>query len=92
MDYADKRGQVPHQLIVQDRQQLEMTGVSDVDNFDDTVIVAYTPLGELTLRGSQLHIKRLDLDCGVLSVEGCIDSVQYAEVRKNGGFFTRLFR
>ena len=92
MENADVKKTVPHQLILQDRQQVELTGVSDVDSFDETVIVAYTSKGELTIRGSSLHVRRLDLECGVLSVEGKVDTLQYSENRKDIGLFGRLFR
>ncbi len=92
MEYTEHKATVPHQVILQERRQAELTGVSDVDSFDDTVVVAYTSLGELTIRGTELHVKRLDLECGILSIEGQIDSLQYAEVHKSTGFFGRLLR
>lgn len=92
MERNDKLTTMPHQLIMQERQQLELTGVSDVDSFDETTVLAYTSLGELTIRGGSLHIRRLDLGSGSLSVEGNICSLEYAESRKKGGFFARLFR
>ena len=81
----------PHQIIIQDRKCIEITGVSDIDNFDDTVITAYTPLGELTVRGKGLQVKQLCVETGSLSVEGQIDTLFYADVRK-GGFLGRLLR
>ena len=81
----------PHQLILQDRGQLEMTGVSDVDSFDETEIRAYTALGELTVRGQGLHIRHLDLESGLLSVDGQVDILSYSDVTR-GGFFGRLLR
>lgn len=92
VEHRDKAaGSVPHQIILQDRKCLEMTGVSDVDSFDDTVVVAYTPLGELTVRGRGLQVRQLSVDTGSLSVEGQIDTLSYSEISK-GGFFGRLFR
>lgn len=82
---------LPHQLILQDRKCLELTGVSDVDSFDDTVVVAYTGLGELTIRGRGLHVRQLNLDGGSLSVEGQIDSLLYSDLKK-GGLLGRLLR
>ena len=83
----------PHQLILQERQQLELTGVTDVDSFDDTVVEVYTSLGRLTVRGTGLHIRRLDLGSGLLSIEGEIGSLVYVDepVRRDG-FFRRLLR
>ncbi len=92
MDRNDRQPLMPHQLIMQERQQAELTGVSDVDSFDETTVIAYTSLGELNIHGSGLHIKRLDLESGILSVEGTIQGLEYSDIRKNRGFLGRLFR
>jgi len=81
----------PHQMILQDRKLLELTGVSDVDSFDENAIIAYTSLGELTVRGRGLHIRRLDLESGALSLEGQVDTLTYSEAARSG-FFGRLLR
>ncbi len=91
MEQYEKKSPMPHQLIMQDRRQVELTGVTDVDSFDDATVVAYTSLGALTVQGSGLHIKRLDLDCGILSVEGQVDCLQYTDTHKRG-LLGRLFR
>ncbi|MBQ9860113.1 MAG: sporulation protein YabP [Clostridia bacterium] len=93
MEYKEKSAvQLPHQLILQERHLLEMTGVSDVDSFDENTVTAYTTLGELTIHGKGLHIRQLNLESGSLSVEGQVDSLSYAEAVRGGGFFGRLFR
>ena len=61
---------IPHQLMLEDRQRLTVSGVSDVDSFDDTAIVVYTDMGELTIKGEGLHISRLNVETGDLKVEG----------------------
>ena len=81
----------PHQIILQNRKLVELTGVSDVDSFDDTVAVVTTSLGELTIRGRELHVCQLNVNEGSLSVEGQIDSLSYADVVR-GGFLSRLLR
>ena len=81
--------QMPHQLILEDRRAL---GVSDVDSFDELTVVVYTDLGELTVKGENLHINRLNLESGELMLEGHIQSLVYTEVHsRSGGFFGRLF-
>lgn len=91
MGQNDTGKSMPHQLIMQDRQMVEMTGVSDVDSFDEVTITAYTSLGALTVDGSGLRVKRLDLECGILTVEGKIDALRYTEAHKRG-FFGKLLR
>lgn len=93
MERSDKTTpQMPHQLIMQDRRRLELTGVSDVDSFDENTVTAYTSLGELTVRGRGLHVRQLNLEGGSLSVEGQVDSLTYSDTMRGGGFFSRLFR
>ena len=82
-----------HNLILENRSKLRLTGVTDVDSFDETTIVAYTELGELNIGGTGLHIFKLSTDEGELVVEGKINSLIYLENQpKSGGVFSRLFR
>ena len=91
----DKRNQVqlPHHLVLEDRRALTVSGVSDVDSFDELTVVIYTEMGELTVKGQGLHINRLNVETGDLTLEGSIDSLTYAEVHsRSGGFFGLLFK
>jgi sporulation protein YabP len=84
---------IPHVITLSDRCTLTATGVTDVDSFDETVMVIYTSQGELTVKGTGLHITRLNVETGDLSLEGQIDSLCYADMKlRTGGFFGKLFR
>ena len=82
---------LPHQLILQDRKRLELTGITEVDSFDDETVNCTTSLGRLSVRGHDLHLHRLDLEGTALSIEGHIDSLTYSGIRK-GGVLGRLLR
>lgn len=93
MTTDDKRPvKVPHSLIVENRKTLTATGVSNVDSFDEQTIVAYTDLGELIIRGSQLKINKLNVETGELNLTGEIVSMSYSDNKPVGGFFSRLFK
>ena len=80
-------------VILEDRKSLSVTGVSDVDSFDEQTITVFTQLGELTVRGMDLHITKLSVETGELTVDGRIDALIYAQEQpKNSGFFARMFR
>jgi len=85
---------MPHNIILEDRRLLTVSGVSDVDSFDERTITVFTDMGELTVRGSDLHINRLSVEVGELLLEGKIDSVSYADPspKSAGGFFGKVFR
>lgn len=82
-----------HRLELTGREHLLISGVEDVERFDETGIVMATCAGLLVVTGSQLHIGKLSLDGGELSVDGRIDSIGYEEDSGSGrgGFFQRLF-
>lgn len=87
-----KTVKIPHSLILDNRKKLTATGVSNVDSFDEQTVVAYTDLGELVVRGSKLHIDKLNIESGELTLDGEITSMSYSENQATGGFFTRLFK
>ena len=92
-DEKNSRPDGPHHLILEGREQLSVSGVEEVESFDENQIVMYTTKGTLVVRGENLHIEKLSLDGGDLKVEGDIDALTYEDgPRENGGLFSRLFR
>lgn len=88
-----KTVKTPHSLILENRRNLTATGVANVDSFDEETIVAVTDIGDLTVRGSKLHIDKLNLETGELTLDGEISSMTYSENRSSGGgMFSRLFK
>ena len=81
-----------HRLELVGRERLTVSGVEDVERFDENGIVMSTSAGVLVVTGEDLHIGKLSLDGGALHVDGRIDSVAYEEGgREQGGFLRRLF-
>jgi len=83
-----------HNLILENRNVLSMTGVTDVDSFDENTIVLFTQLGELTIQGKDLHINSMSVETGNLSVEGDVWSLVYGDKdkRKASSFLSKLFK
>ena len=83
-----------HRLVLSDRHTGSVTGVNDVVSFDENEIVLDTDMGLLTVRGKELHVKRLTLEKGDL--EGQVDSLNYssnAALKRSGdSFLNRLFK
>ena len=81
-----------HRLELINREQLLVSGVEDVERFDETGIVMSTTAGLLVITGEDLHIGKLSLDGGELSVTGRVDSISYEEqTQSSQGLFSRLF-
>ena len=77
-----------HRVELDGRERLIVSGVDDVDRFDENEIVMTTSAGTLIVTGESLHIGKLSLDGGELHVDGRIDSLLYEDAdRPSGGPF-----
>ena len=81
-----------HTITLEDRKRLNITGVEDVDCFNEQVVVLQTTLGTLTVSGAGLNMSRLNLEEGRVSLEGEVDTMEYTGGRRKGGLLGRLFR
>lgn len=76
--------QMPHDLILKDRQKLTVTAVTEVVSFDETAVVLRTTQGTLTVHGQDLQLKALSVEGGQTCVEGCVSALVYEEPRQGG--------
>lgn len=85
-----------HKMIVANRSNCALNGITDILSFDVNEILVETELGMLMIRGKDLHVNRLTLEKGEVDISGKIDSLQYSDMTKGNGqgesFFSRLFK
>lgn len=84
-----------HSVTVNERKSIIITGVKKIESFDETEFFMETSMGNLTLKGSDLEIIKLDTYQGNVSIKGKLDSLSYSEgenKEKDGGLFTKLFK
>ncbi len=83
---------LPHRLTLEGRARLAVTGITEIESFDENTVVLYTTRGTLVIHGRQLHLSTLSVDGGQASVDGTIDSLTYEDEQRGGsGFLSRLF-
>lgn len=80
-----------HTLNLTNRETLSLTGISDVDSFNEEEILAVCSCGELAIKGDMLHIEELNLENGILTVSGKIVSLTYSEKFSSSSLLKRLF-
>ena len=88
---GEERMELPHKLTLNERRQLNMTGVREVISFDETAVLLRTNMGVLTVQGNGLQLKTLSLDGGQVAVEGTVSALHYEEERTAGDWKRRLF-
>ena len=84
-----------HKLIMEGRERVELTGVTEVISFDNEEIRLETVAGAMRFGGEDLHVKRLTLERGEVTLEGHINEICYYESshsKSAGSFISRLFR
>ncbi|WMJ76758.1 MULTISPECIES: sporulation protein YabP [unclassified Sedimentibacter] len=82
-------------LTLENKEILSVTGVENVDNFNDEVVVLITNKGKLTIKGEKLNINKLNVDEGKLIVKGVINSLVYSEYegqREKVSLVKKLFK
>ena len=91
---VDKKNMNPHNLIMENREKLTLTGVVDIHSFDDELVLVETQMGILTIKGNDLKMNKLNLDNNELVVEGKISALVYSEtdIAKKGGMLGKIFK
>lgn len=82
-------------LILENRNKLNISGVLDVLSFDDQLVIVETELGLLTVKGENLRINKLSIDTSEVIVEGEISSLSYSEKefdKKSSSFLGKIFK
>ena len=83
----------PHNVIIDNRRKMELTGVRDVSGFDEQTVSLITERGGFVIKGTGLHITRLSLDTGDVAVEGNVNAMQYTTAgTPSKGLVSKLFR
>lgn len=90
-DEKNKTEVKAHSVKLDDRSRLTVSGVEDVESFDENEIVMNTSHGNLIVKGSGLHIEKITLDVGELSVAGMIDELCYEAKPSSRSFWSGLF-
>ena len=75
----EKRKSGRHTLNMEERERVRIGGVLEVLSFDEEGVMMETTCGLLMLKGSGMHIGKLDLDSGDVTVDGAIDSITYSD-------------
>ena len=90
----EKKNMSPHNLIMENREKLTLTGVIDIHSFDDELVLVETTMGILTIKGNDLKMNKLNLDNNELIVEGKTVALIYSEgeLSKKGNMFGKIFK
>ena len=84
-----------HFIKINIRKQLEISGVKEVDSFDNEEFLLETIMGYLIIRGENLQLKNLDVGSGSVLIKGKVYELSYVDEESEGkakGFFSKIFK
>lgn len=81
----------PHTISIEDRHRIHVTGVVDVESFQEDEAAISVQNGLLYLVGEGMTLTRLDPDSHTALIDGTLISLEYASEReRHRGLFSRL--
>ncbi len=76
---SEERISAVHNVIMEKRTKLNMSGVLEVISFDDETVVLKTDMGMLTVKGSKLNIGGFSASSSELNMTGSVYALVYTE-------------
>lgn len=96
MDKTDTIASLNHNITINERKNIVITGVKKIDSFDNEEFLLETTMGYIIIKGSELEIVKLDTYQGNVSIKGKVNSLNYMETankkEKEDGIFSKLFK
>jgi len=89
-DMDKKEVKKNHNLILENRAKLTISGIEEVESFDENNIIMLIEDDVLVVRGVDLKINKINTEIGEVLIEGEIYSIEYG-YEKQKGLFSRLF-
>ncbi|SIT93351.1 sporulation protein YabP [Edaphobacillus lindanitolerans] len=81
-----------HVVTMRNRKRMDLTSVKTIDRFDQEEFLVRTSQGQLQIRGEELRIVHLDVDKGLLTLEGNVKTLHYDdEDGHSRNILTKLF-
>lgn len=78
-------------IIIENREKINVSGVTEVIGFDEHKISMETTQGRLEVYGSELHVEKLSLDIGEISLTGRVNGFEYLGSNKEKSFWSKIF-
>ena len=88
----EDKSSVIHNLILEGRKELNMTGVREVKGFEEDTIILDTSKGTLTIKGDNLVIASFSAESGDLNLLGDIWALVYSAEQGSRGLLKRILK
>ena len=92
---TDKLELLNHSISITERQNIQISGITKIDSFDNEEFLLETSAGPLGIKGKDLEIIKLDTYEGTIMIKGVVDAFSYFDTgksKKENSIITKLFK
>lgn len=79
-------------VILINRNNLTVSGIKKVLTVSETNISLLLDSSTMNIAGEGMEVKKLDVESGILEVEGTINCIKYLGVKEKLGLVKRIFK
>ena len=81
-------------ILVENRSKVTITGVEQVESFNENTIILITVKGGMTIKGEGLNVGKLNLDDGNVKIDGIINGIIYNDKgsSQKGSLIGKIFK
>lgn len=80
------------QVTLVNRSKLTVTGVEKVFETNENKVQLKVSDSNLLITGEGLNIARLDVESGVVQIDGLVNELKYQTGENKGNFFKKIFK
>ena len=81
-----------NKLTLVNRKILNLTGIEKVVGISDSELLVEVDGVALSVQGSNIEVKKLDVESGILEIEGLINNIKYFDKKQKLNFIKRIFK
>ena len=92
---TDKLELLNHSISITERQNIQISGITKIDSFDNEEFLLETSAGPLGIKGKDLEIIKLDTYEGTIMIKGVVYAFSYFDTgksKKENSIITKLFK
>lgn len=79
-------------IVLDNRKKLVISGVEKALSSNETCVILVVSGSKIFITGHNLHIEKLDVESGVVEMEGEFDALKYGNQTQKGNMFKRIFK
>ena len=87
-----KGGKVESKISLINRKNLSLFGISKVYMVNEDSAQLQVENSILTILGKNMEVKKLDIENGVIEIEGLINVIKYTDKKEKTSFVRKIFK